>query len=84
MQQSVSATVPDCEHHHNQPNGTTPKNTNGCDSMADCALKCCTTTVVGFSSLTFSSSPSVALKLVRMKSKVTSRMGNPPFRPPRS
>jgi hypothetical protein len=81
---SVSADVPDCEHHHGQPNDTTPKSTDGCDCMAGCALKCFTTTVVSFSSLSFSLSPSVALKPVRMENKVASRMGSPPFRPPRS
>ena len=61
MQQAASATVPDCEHHHDQPNNTTQKSTDGCDSMAGCALKCFTTAVVSFSSLVFSSSPSVAV-----------------------
>ena len=83
-EQAVSVTVPDCEHHNDQPNNTTQKSTDGCDSMAGCALKCFTTAVVSFSSLAFSSSPSVALEPVRMESKVTSRMGNPPFRPPRA
>src|SRR5665213_3861611 len=68
-EQAASATVPDCEHHHDQPNNTTQKSTDGCDSMAGCALKCFTTTIVGFSSLTFSWSPSVALEPVRMESK---------------
>jgi len=81
---SASARAPDCDHHHDIPNNTTQKSTDGCDSMAGCALKCFNITVVSFSSLTISSSPSVALDPVRMESKVTARMGNPPFRPPRA
>ena len=79
---SASALAPDCDHHHDIPNNTTQKSKDGC--VAGCALKCFTTAVVSFSSLVFSSSPSVAVEPVRMESKVTSRIGNPPFRPPRA
>jgi hypothetical protein len=81
---SASALAPDCDQRHDIPNNTTQKSTDGCDSMAGCALKCFTASIVGISGLTFSSSPSVAVEPVRMESKVTSRIGNPPFRPPRA
>ncbi len=83
MEISASQAMPDCDHHQDIPSNTTQKSTDGCDSMAGCALKCFTTTVVSFSSLTFLSSPSAALEPVRLENKVTSRIGSPPFRPPR-
>ena len=81
---SVSAAVPDCDHHRDLPRDTTPKNTDGCDSMAGCALKCFTTTVVGFSSVTFIMSTGTAIEQIRASDNISSQMGSPPFRPPRS
>ena len=65
VQMSASVTVPDCDHHRDLPNDTTPKRTDGCDSMAGCALKCFTTTVVSFSSVGFIASAGMTIELFR-------------------
>jgi hypothetical protein len=82
-EQSVSEIVPDCEHHNDQTNDTTPKHTDGCDSMAGCALKCFTITVVSYSSVSFLSAPRTAPADIRASGNISPLMGNPPFRPPR-
>ncbi len=81
---SVAITVPDCDHHHDAPAGTAQKTTDGCDSMAACALHCFNMTQAGFSTLAFASSPSVAIEPIWRENKSASQMGSPPFRPPRS
>ncbi len=81
---SVSVAVPDCDHHRDLPNDTTPKSTDGCDSMAGCALKCFTTTVVSFSSVSFVASAGTTIKQFRASENISAQMGSPPFRPPRS
>jgi hypothetical protein len=84
VETSVSATVPDCDHHRDLPSDTTPKSNDGCNSMAGCTLKCFTTTVVSFSSVTFIASTGTAIEQTRARDNISSRMGNPPFRPPRA
>ena len=84
VQTSLSATVPDCDHHRSLPSAPTPKSRDGCDSMAGCALKCFTTTVVGFSSVAVITSASTALEHSRASDQIASSIGSPPFRPPRS
>jgi hypothetical protein len=81
---AVSEPMPDCDHHHGMPSDTTHKRATDCASIAGCGLACFNFTGVTLSGLTFSAPPSAALKPVRLKNKVTSRMGSPPFRPPRS
>jgi hypothetical protein len=76
--------MPDCIHHHAMPSDPTQKAPDGCDTMAACALKCFNMTADTYSSLAYSSSPSAKLEPVRMDNKFVSRMGSPPFRPPRS
>lgn len=83
-EQSVAEIVPDCEHHNDQTNDTTPKHTDGCGSMAGCALKCFTITAVSYSSVTFLSAPRTAPADIRASDNISPLMGNPPFRPPRS
>ena len=80
----AAETVPDCDHHHAQPSDTKQKSADGCDSMAGCALKCFNLTTTSFFSLSYSSSPIAMLEPIRRESKVTSQIGSPPFRPPRS
>ena len=83
MELTVSESVPDCAHDHDLPNNTTQKRTDGCDSMAGCALKCFTITEVSFSSVSFLPAANTALVHIRTSDNISSRMGSPPFRPPR-
>lgn len=82
---SVSEAVPDCDHHHySLPSDTKQKNADDCASMAGCALKCFNFTELAISGIVFSSPVSAELKPVHRCGDVSSRMGSPPFRPPRS
>jgi hypothetical protein len=81
---SASKAMPDCDHHHNAPDIQTHKAINGSACMADCALSCFGFTATGYSGISFSSPASAALKPVRVSDAISSRMGKPPFRPPRS
>jgi len=81
---SASKAMPDCDHHHNAPSDKTQKTAGDCACMAACALTCFSFTAPGFSGITFSSPASAALKPVRTSTNVSSRMGSPPYRPPRS
>jgi hypothetical protein len=76
--------MPDCDHHHHAPSDKTKKTATDCACMAVCALTCFSFTAPGFSGITFSPPASVALKPVHASANVSSRMGSPPFRPPRS
>jgi hypothetical protein len=76
--------MPDCDHHHGMPSDTTQKTTDDGACMATCALHCFNFTGLNVSGIAFSAPVVAALKPVRLKNKVTSRMGSPPFRPPRS
>jgi len=80
----ASKAMPDCDHHHNAPSDKTQKTAGDCACMAACALTCFSFTAPGFSGITFSSPASAALKPVRTSTNVSSRMGSPPYRPPRS
>jgi len=81
---SASNAIPDCDHHHNAPSDKTQKTTDDSACMANCALACFGFTATGLSSFIISSPISAALKPVRTNTHVSSRMGSPPFRPPRS
>jgi len=81
---SASKAMPDCDHHHHAPSDKTQKTSGDCACMAACALTCFGFTAPGFTSITFASPASVVLKPVGTSTNVSSRMGSPPFRPPRS
>jgi len=79
--------MPDCDHHqhhHSAPSDKTQKTAGDCACMAACALTCFGFTAPGFSAVIFLSPAGAALKPVRKDTNVSSRMGSPPFRPPRS
>lgn len=76
--------MPDCDHHHsNMPNGHTQKTADGCASLAGCAL-CFAFVAPGVSSVAYAVSFNIRLDPVRAVTNISSLMGNPPFRPPRS
>ena len=81
---SISITAPDCDHHQDLAKHKPSKSTGGCDSMADCAFKCFTTTTVNFSSITFLPTPYTALERVAISDNIFPQMGSLPFRPPRA
>jgi len=81
---SASKAMPDCDHHRQTPSDKTKRTATDCACMAACALTCFSFTAPGFSGITFSSPASTALKPVRTDTNVSSRMGSPPYRPPRS
>ena len=81
---SASKAMPDCDHHRQAPSDKTKKTAGDCACMANCALTCFSFTAPGFSGITFSPPASAALKPVHASTDVSSRMGSPPFRPPRS
>lgn len=80
----TSVTMPDCDHHDKAPSGQTQKTTDNCASMAACALTCFNFTGTALSAFVYLPPSSTALKPVRTSTHVSSRMGNPPFRPPRT
>lgn len=84
VEPSISVTAPDCDHHQDLPKHKPSKSTGGCDSMADCAFKCFTTTAVGFSSIAFLPTPFTALERVAIRDNIFPHIGNLPFRPPRA
>jgi hypothetical protein len=84
MEMAASATMPDCDHQHHVPGDPTQKTVHDCACMAACALKCFNFTALTFSGIIFSSPASAALMPVRASNAVSSRMGSPPFRPPRA
>ena len=81
---SAATAMPDCDHHHNAPDNKTHKAVNGGACMADCAISCFGFTATGYFGISFSSPVSDVLKPVRVSDAISSRMGKPPFRPPRS
>jgi uncharacterized protein involved in copper resistance len=83
---SVSGTTPDCDHrhHHNPPSDQTHKAAHDDASMAACAVACSGFSTTAFQGIAFPSPSSTALKLVRTSDRVSSQIGNLPFRPPRS
>ena len=81
---SAVTAMPDCDHHHsNMPNGHTQKTDDGCASPAGCAL-CFAFVAPGVSSVAYAVSFNIRLDPVRAATNISSLMGNPPFRPPRS
>lgn len=82
---ATGVSASDCDHHHHTaPSDKTQKTADDCGCMAACALKCFNFMASGLSAIAFSSPASAVLKPVRTSSNVASRMGSPPFRPPRS
>lgn len=79
----VSVAMPDCDHHHKVPSGQTQKIIDNCASMAACALTCFNFIGTPLSGFVYLPPSSTALKPVRISAHVSSRMGSPPFRPPR-
>jgi len=82
--ESSAGAISDCDHHHNAPAGQTHKAINGGACMADCALSCFSFAATGYSAIAFSSPVSDTLKPARVSDSISSLMGSPPFRPPRS
>lgn len=80
---SAPVAMPDCDHHHKVPSGQTQKIIDNCASMAACALTCFNFTGTPLSGFVYLPLSSTALKPVRITAHVSSRMGSPPFRPPR-
>ena len=78
----ASVTMPDCSHNDKAQSGQTQKTTDNFASRAACALTCFNFTGTPLSGFVLPPS-SAALKLVRIGAHVSSRMGSPPFRPPR-
>jgi hypothetical protein len=81
---SAAQAMPDCDHHHNAPANQAHKGINDGACMADCALFCFGFAATGYSDISFSAPLSDALKPVRVSDAISSHVGNPPFRPPRS
>jgi len=84
---SAAEAMPDCDHHrhhHSAPRDKTQKTAGDCACMAACALTCFGFTAPGFTGITFASPASTVLKPIATSTNVSSRMGSPPFRPPRS
>jgi hypothetical protein len=84
MEISASPAMPDCDHHHNAPGGKTQKSMDDGACMAACALNCFNVMAAASSAIAFSPPASAALKPVRTSGNISSLMGIPPFRPPRS
>jgi hypothetical protein len=84
MEISASSAMPDCDHHHNAPDGKTQKSMDDGACMAACALNCFNVMAAASSAVAFSPPASAALKPVRTSGNISSLMGSPPFRPPRS
>jgi hypothetical protein len=81
---SAVTAMPDCDHHHgNMPNGHTQKTADGCAYPAGCAL-CFAFVAPGVSSVAYAVSFNIRLDPVLAATNISSLMGNPPFRPPRS
>jgi len=80
---SAAKAMPDCEHHHNAPASQPHKAISDSACMSGCALSCFGFTAEYFG-ISFSSPVSDALKPARVSDAISSRMGKPPFRPPRS
>ncbi len=81
---SASQAMPDCDHHHHAPSDKTQETADDGACMAACALNCFNFMTTAFSGISFSSPVSDALKPVRVSENISSLMGKPPFRPPRS
>ena len=77
--------VPDFEHHHHHgaPSGQTQKPANNGVCPAGCPI-CFDFVATDVVTLNYALSFATALKPARAISNISSLMGNPPFRPPRS
>jgi hypothetical protein len=82
--ESSAVAMPDCDHHHNAPAGQTHKAIHGGACMANCALSCFSFAATGYSAIALSPPVSDTLKPARVSDSISSLMGSPPFRPPRS
>ena len=81
---SAAKAMPDCDHHHGAADTQTPKTINGGACMADCALTCFSFTATASSGIAVWSPVSDAPKPLQVSDAVSSHLGTPPFRPPRS
>jgi hypothetical protein len=81
---SAAKAMPDCDHHHSAPASQPHQGTNDGACMTGCALSCFGFTATVYSGISFSSPASDPLKPARVSDAISSRMGKPPFRPPRS
>lgn len=79
----ASQAIVDCDHHHTAPSGKTQKADDSL-CIAGCALNYFNYAATGFSGIAVSLPISAVLKPVRVSENISSRMGSPPFRPPRS
>ena len=84
MEISASSAMPDCDHHHNAPDGKTQKSMDDGACMAACALNCFNVMAAASSAVAFSPPASAALKPVHASKIFASLFGSPPFRPPRA
>jgi len=84
IKMSAAGATPDCNHHHNAPSGDTQKTADDSACMAGCALNGFNFVAPSFAGIALTSSVASTLGPVRMTSGAPSRMGSPPFRPPRS
>ena len=78
---AVVKTMVDCDHHRTGPDKHAI-NDHAC--MAACALSCFGIAATGDSGIALSPPAGVSLKPARSSDAMSSRMGSPPFRPPRS
>jgi len=82
---SVTQAMPDCEHnHHNAPADKTQKSADHGACMAACAAICFGFSAFDVTDIAYSAPVRVALKPLRASTALSSLMGSPPFRPPRS
>jgi hypothetical protein len=82
---SVTQAMPDCDHHqHNAPADKTQKPADHGACMAACAAICFGFTATDVSGIAYLPPVSASLTPLRASTAISSLMGSPPFRPPRS
>jgi hypothetical protein len=81
---SVTQAMPDCDHHHKMLVDKTQKSADHGACMAACAAVCFGFTTADVSGFVYLAPVSAALKPLRASTAISSLMGSPPFRPPRS
>lgn len=82
---SVTQAMPDCDHHHHAaPADKTQKPAHDAACLAACAAICSGFTATDVTGIAYAAPVSTALKLVRADPAISSLMGSPPFRPPRT
>jgi len=81
---SVTQAMSDCDHHHKVPADKTQKSADHGACMAACAAICFGFTATDVSGFAYLAPVTAALKPLRASTAISSLMGSPPFRPPRS